>query len=24
MFAGLLASQAVVHLGTAWLLRRGF
>jgi hypothetical protein len=24
MFAGLLASQAVVHWGTAWLLRRGF
>lgn len=24
LFAGLLASQAVVHLGTAWLLRRGF
>jgi hypothetical protein len=24
LFAGLLVSQAVVHLGTAWLLRRGF
>ena len=24
LFAGLLASQAVVHWGTAWLLRRGF
>jgi hypothetical protein len=24
MFAGLLASQLVVHWGTAWLLRRGF
>lgn len=24
MFAGLLASQALVHWGTAWLLRRGF
>lgn len=24
LFAGLLISQAVVHFGTAWLLRRGF
>jgi hypothetical protein len=24
LFAGLLLSQAVVHLGTGWLLRRGF
>ncbi|WP_152417438.1 hypothetical protein [Sandarakinorhabdus sp. AAP62] len=24
LFAGLLASQTVVHWGTAWLLRRGF
>lgn len=24
LFAGLLASQALLHLGTAWLLRRGF